>query len=284
MDEGEALEIAAVTAERPRPPERPTAVPWRAVALPAEHGGWGFLVEPVVLGLVLAPSGAGVCLALAAFAGFLARHPLRLWLLDRRKHARYPRTALAERFFTGYAVLALLLLTAGFTLARAPFWPALAVAAPIGLVALAFDVLGRSREALPEGAGAVALGASATAIALAGGTPAGLAWGAWALLALRAVTSVLYVRARIRLDRGLAAGPRAVLAGHAVALAAATGLAGAGWAPWLAPAVFFVLLSRAAWGLSSWRRPVRPRALGFQELGYGILTLALLAVGYRVGL
>ena len=272
-----------MTATRLQPPERPATVPWRAVAIPAEHGGWGFLVEPVVLGLVLAPSSAGLCLALAALAGFLARHPLRLWLLDRRKHVRYPRTALAERVFSGCAVLALLLLAAGSTLARAPFWPALAVAAPIGLVALAFDALGRSRQALPEAAGAVALGASATAIAIAGGAPTGLAWGAWALLALRAVTSVLYVRARIRLDRGLTAGPRAVHAGHAVALAAATALAGAGWAPWLAPAVFSVLLARSGWGLSSWRRPVRPQTLGFQELGYGLLTLALLAVGYRVG-
>jgi hypothetical protein len=254
------------------------------VALPAEHGGWGLLVEPVLLGLVLAPSAAGVCLALAALAGFLARHPLRLWLLDRRKRARYPRTALAERFFSAYALLALLLLAAAPTLERAPFWPALAVAVPIGLVPLGFDAAGRSREVLPETAGALALGASATAIALGGGAAAGLAWGAWALLALRAVTSVLYVRARIRLDRGVAAGPRAVVSAHTVALAAATGLAFAGWAPWLAPAVFAVLLARAAWGLSSWRRPVRPKTLGFQELGYGILTLALLAVGYRLEL
>jgi hypothetical protein len=92
------------------------------------------------------------------------------------------------------------------------------------------------------------------------------------------------VRARIRLDRGLSAGPRTVLAAHAMTLAAATGLASAGWAPWLAPAVFFVLLARAAWGLSSRRRPVRPQTLGFQELGYGLLTLALLAVGYRLEL
>ena len=98
------------------------------------------------------------------------------------------------------------------------------------------------------------------------------------------MTSVFYVRARIRLDRGLAAGPRAVHAVHAAALAAATGLASAGWAPWLAPAVFFVLLARSGWGLSSRRRPVRPQALGFQELGYGLLTFALLAFGYRVGL
>jgi hypothetical protein len=273
----------SVTSARPHPPELPVAVPWRAVALPAEHGGWGFLAEPVVLGLVLAPSAAGLSLALAALAAFLARHPLRLWLIDRRKGVRYPRTALAERIFAAYAASALALGAAAFTLASASFWLPLAVAAPIGLVALAFDARGRSREALPEAAGAVALGGSATAIALAGGAPAAAAWGAWALLALRAVTSVLYVRARIRLDRGLPAGPRAVHAGHGAALAAAAGLAAAGWAPWLSALVFLVLLLRSAWGLSSLRRPVRPQVLGFQELGYGLLTLLLLAAGYRLG-
>jgi hypothetical protein len=270
---------------RRSPMERshPTAVPWKAVALPAEHGGWGFLAEPAILGLALAPSAAGGCFALAALAGFLARHPLRLALIDRRRGARYPRTVLAGRVFAGFAGLALVLLAVASALATAPFWLPLAVAAPIGLVALSFDALGRSREALPEAAGATALGASAAAIALAGGAPAGSAWGAWALLALRAVTSVLYVRARLRLDRGLPAGPRAVHVGHAAAFAAATGLAAAGWAPWLAPLVFFVLLARSGWGLSSRRRPVRPQVLGFQELGYGLLTLVLLAVGYRVG-
>lgn len=258
-------------------------VRWKSVALPAEHGGWGFLAEPVVLGLVLAPSVAGTLLALAALAGFLCRHPLRLVFLDRRRQVRYPRTAWAERFLAGYAALALLLLLAAFALAPRPFWPALAAAAPIGIVALVFDALGRSREALPEATGAVALGASATVIAIAGGAAAGPAWGAWALLALRAATSVLYVRARIRLDRGLVAGPRAVLAGHALALAVAAALARSTWAPWLATAAFLVLLARAAWGLSPWRRRVRPQALGYQELGYGLLTLALLAVGYRVG-
>jgi hypothetical protein len=263
-------------------PARPS-VAWKPIALPAEHGGWGLLAEPLLLGLVLAPSAAGVWLALAALLGFLARHPLRLWFLDRRKAVRYPRTALAERFFVGYAGLGALLLAGAFALAPSPFWPALAAAAPIGLVALSFDARGRSREALPELSGAIALGASAAAIALAGGAPAAVAWGAWALLALRAMTSVVYVRARIRLDRGLPARPGAVLAGHAAALAACVGLAQCAAAPWIAAAAFLVLLARAAWGLSPLRRPVRPKLLGFQELGYGLLTLTLLVVGYRLG-
>lgn len=263
-------------------PARPAAA-LKSVALPAEHGGWGFLAEPVLLGLALAPSAAGACLALGALAGFLARHPLRLWLLDRRRGLRSPRTSIAALVFAGYAGAAVLLVLGASALAAAPFWLALAAAAPIGLVALVFDALGRNREALPEAAGAVALGASATAIALAGGARAELAWGAWALLAVRAVGSVLYVRARIRLDRGRSAGPGLVLAGHALAVAFAAGLARSGWAPWLAVAAFLVLLARAAWGLSERRGRIRPQALGYQELGFGLLTLVLLAVGYRVG-
>ena len=255
-------------------------VPWKAVALPAEHGGWGLLAEPLVLGLVLAPTAAGTCLAFGALFAFLARQPLRLALIDRRKGARYPRTALAERVFAGFLGAAALVLGLAFATARAPFWPALVAAAPFALAALAYDALGRGREAPAEAAGAVALSASTAAIALAGGLAPPAAFAASALLALRALTSVLYVRARIRLDRGIPAGPRAALAAHGAALLLAVVLAGAGLAPWLGALAFALLLGRAALGLSRRRRPIRPQRLGFQELAYGLLTLGLLAAGY----
>lgn len=261
---------------------RPPAA-WRSVALPVEHGGWGFLAEPVALGLVLAPSAAGACLALAALAAFLARHPFRLAWLDRRRDARYPRTVLAERFLLGYATLAAVLVAAGLARAAEPVWPALAAAAPLALGALALDARGRSRDAFAEALGAVALSSAVAAIALAGGAAAALAWGAWAILGARAFVSILYVRARIRLDRGLPAGPRVVHVAHLGALGLAIGLASAAAAPWLAPVAFVVLLARAAWGLRTGRARIRPQALGFQELGYGLLTLGLMAVGYRLG-
>jgi hypothetical protein len=103
------------------------------------------------------------------------------------------------------------------------------------------------------------------------------------LLGLRAWTSILYVRARIRLDRGLVSGPWVALTAHGVALLTAGVLAVAGWAPWLAMAAFGLLLVRAAWGLARRRPPVAPQTLGFRELGFGILTVLLLALGYRVG-
>jgi hypothetical protein len=262
---------------------RPPAA-WKSVAMPVEHGGWGFLAEPVALGLAIAPSAAGACLALAFLAAFLARHPLRLIWLDRRRDARHPRTVLAERFLLGYASLAALLVAAGLAAAAAPFWPALAAAAPLALGALALDARGRSRDALAEALGALALSSAVAAIALAGGAVPALAWGAWALLAARAVVSILYVRARIRLDRGLPAGPGIALLAHLAALVIALGLATSAWAPWLAPFAFLLLLARAVWGLRDGRARIRPQALGFQELGYGLMTLVALAVGYRFGL
>lgn len=258
-------------------------VPWKSVALPVEHGGWGFLVEPLVLGLVLAPTWAGVAIAGAAAAAFLSRHPLRLVFMDRRKGARYPRTVLAERFVVAYGGVALVLVALAAWLAADPFWPAVLAAAPAALVALAYDLQGRSREALPEAAGGLALGASATAIALAGGVAAGPAYGAWAFLALRGVPAVLYVRARLRLDRGLSAGVAGAVASHVAAVGFGAGLAAWGWGPWLGVVALVVLLVRAAYALSPLRARVRPRIVGFQELGFGLLTLVLLSAGYLLG-
>ncbi|HQY06456.1 MAG TPA: YwiC-like family protein, partial [Lacunisphaera sp.] len=56
--------------------ERAAPVPG-AVFLPKEHGSWSLALEPLALGLLLAPSAAGGALLAAALAGFFARRPLK---------------------------------------------------------------------------------------------------------------------------------------------------------------------------------------------------------------
>ncbi|MCB0162365.1 MAG: YwiC-like family protein, partial [Caldilineaceae bacterium] len=58
---------------------------WRSIALPTEHGGWGFLLEPLLLGRLVAPSAAGLLLLVATVAAFLLRQPLKIVLVDRRR-------------------------------------------------------------------------------------------------------------------------------------------------------------------------------------------------------
>lgn len=94
--------------------------------------------------------------------------------------------------------------------APAVTWLPVALAAPLALVQLWYDVRRQGRSLAPELAASVALGASAPALMLAGG-----------------------------------------------------------WS--------------AAAGLASARTPVPARVVGLAELGYGIVTTALLAIGYATG-
>ena len=55
--------------------------------MPSEHGGWGLTLEPVLLGLLVAWSGAGVALGVAAFTAFLVRTPAKLVAVDRPSRA-----------------------------------------------------------------------------------------------------------------------------------------------------------------------------------------------------
>src|SRR5215472_11598321 len=50
------------------------------LVLPKEHGSWSLALEPVALGLLIAPSVAGGALAVAAVAVFFLRRPLKLGL------------------------------------------------------------------------------------------------------------------------------------------------------------------------------------------------------------
>lgn len=262
------------------PPARAQAS-WKAVALPVEHGSWSLLLEPVILGLVLVPSLAGFCLALAALAAFLTRQPLRLLALDLRRHATYPRTRLARRFALGYGAFALILAGAAFQLASTSLAAVIAAAAPFALVALAFDLSGRGREVVAELSGSLALAASAAAITLAGGGSSQVAWVASLLVSLRSVTAVLYVRARLRHERSQRASAFGAIAAHLAALILVAGLVLKDQAPRLALAAFAVLLARAAHGLSGRPAGLRPQTVGIHEVAYGVTALIAVALGFR---
>lgn len=169
----------------------------RSVGLPAEHGGWSLTLEPALLGLIVAPSGAGVALAAAALVAFVVRTPIKTALVDRWRDRRLPRTRVADTLaLVELGVLALLLGIAAVT-ADGAFWLPLLTAAPLVILALWYDARSRSRRMLPELAGTVGIGAVAPAIALAGGTEGVVAAGLWAIVASRAIASIPFVRLQI---------------------------------------------------------------------------------------
>lgn len=246
----------------------------RLVLLPTEHGGWSFLFEPILLGLLVAFSWGGVLVALAACAAFLARQPLKLFVSDRQRGKIYPRTHVAERACAALAVVALGALAGAWVLAGGRFWPALAIAAPLAAIGLAFDVGKRSREAGAELAAAVALGAIAPAIALAGGMRGELAFGLWGVLAARTIPTILFVRARLRLEKGQKPGMALALAVQAIAIASVMILVYGGFAASLATWAMVLLAARAGLGLSPWRPRWKTWQLGVSEIVFGLVTVA----------
>ncbi|HEX7318296.1 MAG TPA: YwiC-like family protein [Pyrinomonadaceae bacterium] len=256
----------------------------KTVALPTEHGGWGITLEPVVLGLLVAPSVAGAGLALATVAAFLARHPFKIVAGDRRRGRRFARTPYAERFTLVYVAVALEGMVLAFLTAKDyTFLLPLAVAAPLAAVQLWYDAEGRSRGLLPELAGSVAMGSVACSLALAGGAGWPLALGLWALLAARFVPAIVYVRARLTELHGKEFARWPSLAAHVVAVVAAVMLAAFKLLPWLAAVATVVLLARAAYGFAR-RWPSTAKRVGFSEIAFGALTVAAAAVGVAFGI
>lgn len=252
----------------------------KTVALPAEHGGWGFLFEPILLGLVIAPTAAGASLALAAIAAFLVRHPLKLFTRHRRDVATSPRYRAAGFVALAYGAIAVAGLAAAVRLAGwIPLIP-VAVLSPLTMVFLTYDASNRGRRLAPELCGPAGLAATAPAIALA----AGWAWppvaALWLVLLARAIPSVVYVRARLRMEKKRPTSRWPAIFLHVLSAAVLAALAAWELAPWTAAAALVVLLARAALGLSTRRRFHKARQIGFLELGFGIGYIACAAAGY----
>jgi len=246
----------------------------KTIALPAEHGGWGFLLEPIVLGLLLAPSVAGVYLALSAVATFLARQPLTLVVLNRSRPS--PRTALARRFAILYLVIAISAFAAAIVFAEHGFILPLAMAAPLACVQLIYDCSGRRRVLLAEVAGTIAIASLVAALALADGWPRGASFALWAIVVARAVPSILYVRGCLARLHRRATSPLPIWLAHVAALILVAVLINHGLAPRLALVAMMILAVRAVAGFRN--SGVTPKQLGFSEIGFGALTV--MAIGF----
>lgn len=249
---------------------------WRAVALPTEHGGWSLTAEPALLALIVAYSWSGLTIAVAAMLAFVARTPLKVVLVDRRRHRWLDRTRLALRIFAIEAALLITLAVAAAIGADHRFWVPLALAAPLVAIELGYDMRSRSRRLIPEIAGTIGIGSIAAAVALAGGESNLISYGLWCVVAARSVAAIAYVRCqisrshsrqapRLHSDIGQLAAVAAVAVGWslgAVPLAAAIAVTALG--------VFNII------GLNG--PPPRAVVIGLQQMAFGLIIVAVTAI------
>lgn len=276
---GYAVQNHRVTATSGKP-----GVPARSIALPIEHGSWGFLFEPLVLGIVIAPSIAAGFISVMIVGAFLLRQPLKFLIGDLRQGRHLPRTAIARRFALIYSAIAFAglmgsLLTAPL-ISMLPF----AVVAPLAAYLIVQDAARQTRELVPEILAATVLSATPASMIIASGGGWQLALSMSAIMLARLIPSIVYIRNRLRLEKGKDYAAVAPIVVHIVAIAAVGLLAYFDRAPLLAVAILGVLLARAVIGLSQYRHKLPAKVLGVWEVIYGVLTVAAVSVGYYAGL
>ncbi len=245
--------------------------------MPTEHGGWGLTLEPVLLGLIVAWSGAGVALGVAAFAAFLLRTPAKLVAVDIRRDRWLDRSRLAMRIAIIEAGVLAIAVAMVITLVGWRWLLPVLVAGPLVAIELSFDIRSRGRRLVPELCGSVGISAVAASIALAGGRSMGLAIGLWLVLAARAISAIPFVRVQIfRLRRGQ--GPvwhsdLAQVAGLVIAAVAVVVdrrlLAGA-------VGVLLLTLAQSVWVRLA---PIPAKQVGMRQMFIGFALVAVTATG-----
>jgi hypothetical protein len=260
------------------------AVRLKQIALPTEHGGWGLLLEPIAAALAVAFSVGGLFIGIMAIGAFLVRQPLKVLVLDRMGMRVDERAKAAILFVLGFGSIFVLGLAGSFAFAGLrPLTPFGAVL-PLAAILIYFDFARKSRNLLPELGGAIAISASAAAVALAGGFSVANSLGLWAILVARLVPSILYVRERLLEEKGKTFSRTIPLAAHFGALALVAALAYFGLSPIPAVLAMVMLLVRAAEGLSAGRRKMKVMKIGVLEVIYGTLTVVFIVAGHYSGI
>ncbi len=253
-------------------PPRKTAL--RPLALPAEHGGWSMLFEPIVLGLLVAPSVAGALIAAAAVLAFLARHPLRLFVQDMRRRRRYARTVICAWLALAYAGASAAALFAAVTMSGSRILLPLLAGALLALIQFALDLRQRGRSFVAEICGACATATTASAIALASHRSWEVALSLALLAASLTLPAILFVRAVLRRERRTT-----TMVLHGAAVIGAAILWQRGLTPAVAIVVMAILLLRAAIGLQAKTTPAA-KIIGVREAIAGAAAVLVIAAGY----
>ena len=247
------------------------SLPLRPLALPSEHGGWGFLFEPLVLGIAVRPSSAGALVALAFVFGFLARHPLKLALQDLLRGKSYPRTRWCWLFSCCYAMAAIASLAVAISLRGPALLIPIGLVVPLGIMQLLHDANNRSRALIAELGGAVAMSSAATAIAIAGGMRIVPAFALAAIIIARFIPSIVFVRTLLQRAHGKDAASWPALALHAIAIVLV-----ALFAHKFAVIAMALLFARAVWTLHA-PAPPPAKTIGWREVVWGLVTVVLVA-------
>ncbi len=254
----------------------------KTIALPIEHGSWGFVFEPLTTALLIAFSPSAIWIALLVVGAFLTRQPLKVLLNDWRAGRNLPQTLVARKFTLIYGAIFSVGLAGSLLFVKSDAFLPFLLILPFAAYQIYCDASRKSRELFPELMSAVAISSSIAVIALADNWTLASAFALWAIFAARLISSILYVRNRLRLEKGKEFSKLVPILSHVAALILVGALAFEDLSPRLTVIMFAVLLGRAAVGLSPYRKKVKAMKIGVWEVVYGTLTALSVVLGFAL--
>lgn len=252
----------------------------RKLVLPREHGAWGMLLEPMLVGCLVLPTwvGGGACLAI--FLTFLARRPVVVgWFLassvndpQQRRKARWIGIVLLSFATAGLAVV--LWKSAG----GMEVVVVLAAAVILGATNFMLDRRRQGRSLTAELTGAWAMTLIGPIVVLVGGGELMVATSIGALLAFRQTAAILYVRHRLRAAYGKPTPHGTAVICICLGLIVSVPLIGVCAIGWIGVGAVAMILLRALAVQWVGNRPVAPKRVGLTELLIGVSFALLVAI------
>lgn len=264
--------------------KRASNIPAKSIALPVEHGAWGFLFEPLIAGVIIAPSIAAPFIPLLAIGAFLTRQPLKFFLGDWYQKRTLPRTYVARKFVLTFGGIAAFGLLGSLIFAPLHSFLPFVLASPLVIYLIIQDVARQTRHLVPELLAAAALASSVSVLALAGGFDSKFALALWAIILARLIPSILYVRNRVRMGKQKDFAVFAPIISHIAALILVIAIYYAGSASILTVIMAAFLAARAIYGLSPYQQKLSAKVIGIWEVVYGIIYALSIGIGYYIGI
>lgn len=253
----------------------------KKVSFPREHGSWGFLLEPLFLSLFVASSQNGLLLALTTFVIFLNHQPVRI-LLNEKDSKKIK--SLAVVFFLIYflviGVLLILIIRETTLELLIPF--SISIVIMFGYLLLEMKNYGRNL--FVEFIAPVAITFIALNIVLLDGWEFEKIFAFGIVLLSRAIPTLLYVRTKVEIIKGLNAQSVWLRISELFFLILITFLAFNQSVPYLSIFAILLLVTRSVLGLLPKNKIEKIKRFGMKEFGFGILFVIINAIGYLFNL
>lgn len=256
----------------------------KSIAVPKEHGGWGFIGEAALVGLALAPSLSGVFILMATVLLFLLSQPLKIYVQDQLQKRRLERTALAEKLMLGYGLSAAVTIIVLIWINGNNFRSILALFLLTSSIQFIYSIQKKEKEFIAEIFGAAAIGLTSSMILVSAGWPLKEAFIIWGVLSVRTVTSIFFVRHKLKKKNEWFNSAFSVGAVQAIGFLVLAILVYQGYSYWGIMIGYFVLAARAFYGVSRLAKTTRAKTIGIREIFYGLFYCLCIIFSYKINL